>query len=218
MHTVVSSITQATAAVAAAAIYARAFYVQIVAASVWVATAYVVVDAMKSRKIAFGAVVAALSLVLMLLTGIMPFGTYAFPCFAGILLVAIVIDFGVPWALGVYAGISVLSLLLVSDKEAALYYVLILGIYPILKSLFERIKLKWLSFTVKLVYFNLMAVAAFFISIYVLAVPVDSFSIFGVNMPLLFLVLGNGVFVVYDICVTRLIYVYVNIWHNRFKF
>ena len=87
---------------------------------------------MKSRQVAFGAMVAALSLVLMMLTAVLPVGTYALPCFAGILLVIIVIEFGVPWAVGVYAGVSILSFLLASDKEAALYYTLILGIYPIL--------------------------------------------------------------------------------------
>lgn len=173
---------------------------------------------MKSRKIAFGGIVAALSVVLMLLTGVLPFGTYALPCFAGILLTSIVIEFGIPWAIGVYVGVSVLSFLLVSDKEAALYYTLILGIYPILKSLFERIKLRWLSFLIKLLYFNLMAVAAFYISIFVLSIPIESFSLFGVNMPFLFLLIGNAVFVVYDICVTRLISAYLNVWRSRFKF
>lgn len=173
---------------------------------------------MKSRKVAFGGIIAALSLVLMLLTGVLPFGTYALPCFAGILLTAIVIEFGVPWALGVYAGVSVLSFLLVSDKEAALYYVLILGIYPILKSFFERIRVRWLSFILKLGYFNAVAVAAFYISIYLLGVPVESFSLFGVNMPILFLVLGNAVFIVYDVCITRLISAYLNLWRHRFKF
>lgn len=172
---------------------------------------------MKSRKVAFGGVIAALSLVLMLITGVIPVGTYALPAFAGILLTAIVIEFGIPWALGVYVGVSVLSFLLVSDKEAALYYTLILGIYPVLKSIFERIKVKWLSFMLKLVYFNVMAVAAFYISIYILNIPVESFSLFGVNMPILFLVLGNFVFVAYDICVTRLVSAYLNVWRKRFK-
>lgn len=173
---------------------------------------------MKSRKVAFGGIIAALSLVLMLLTGILPIGTYALPAIAGILLTAIVVEFGIPWAIGVYAGVSVLSFLLASDKEAALYYTLILGIYPILKSLFERIKVKWLCFAVKLLFFNVVAVIAFYISIYLLSVPVESFSLFGVNMSLLFLFLGNIVFIVYDLCVTRLISAYLHIWRNRFKF
>lgn len=173
---------------------------------------------MKSRKVAFGGIIAALSLVLMLLTGVLPFGTYALPAISGILLTAIVIEFGIPWAIGVYAGVSVLSFLLVSDKEAALYYTLVLGVYPILKSFFERIRIKWLSIVLKLVYFNIIAVATFYISVYLLSVPIESFSLFGVNMPLLFLILGNAVFIAYDICVTRLISAYLNVWRHRFKF
>ncbi len=173
---------------------------------------------MKSRKIAFGGIIAALSLVLMLMTGVLPVGTYALPCFAGILLTAIVIEFGALWAVGVYVGVSVLSFLLVSDKEAALYYTLILGIYPILKSFFERIKIKWICFVLKLAFFNIVAVAAFYISIYVLSIPLESFSVFGINMPLLFLALGNIVFIVYDICVTRLVAIYLHVWRQRFKF
>lgn len=173
---------------------------------------------MKSRKVAFGAVVATLSLVLMMLTAVLPVGTYALPCFAGILLVIIVIEFGVPWAIGVYAGVSILSFLLASDKEAALYYTLILGIYPILKSFFERIRFKWLSFILKLLYFNMFAVAAYYISIFLLSIPQESFSLFGINTPLVFLLMGNVVFVAYDLCVTRLIVLYLNVWRHRFKF
>lgn len=165
-----------------------------------------------------GALIAALSLVLMLLTGVLPFGTYALPCFAGILLAVIVIEFSVWWALGVYFAVSVLSFLICTDKEAVLYYVLILGIYPVLKSLFERIRLKWLSFGVKILYFNAMAVAAFFISIKLMGIPEESFSLFGYNLPLLFLGVGNVVFVIYDICATRLIANYLNIWRHRLKF
>lgn len=191
---------------------------QIAAANVWAATASVAVKIMKSKKVAFGAVVAALSLVFMLLTAVLPVGTYALPCFAGILLVIIVIEFGVPWAVGVYAGVSVLSFLLVSDKEAALYYALILGNYPILKSFFERIKIRWLSFILKLVYFNIVAVAAYYISIFLLSIPQESFHLFGINMPFVFLLMGNAVFIAYDLCVSRLIAIYLNLWRHRFKF
>lgn len=173
---------------------------------------------MKSRKVAFGAVVASLSLVFMLLTGVLPVGTYALPCFAGILLVSIVIEFGVAWAIGVYTGVTVLSFLIASDKEAVLYYAFILGIYPILKSFFERIKLKWLSFGLKLIYFNLVAIAAYYVSIFLLSIPEESFSLFGVNMPLVFLLMGNAVFVAYDLCLSRLIAFYLNVWRHRFKF
>lgn len=173
---------------------------------------------MKTRKIALGAIVSALSIVMMLLTSVLPVGTYALPCFAGILLIVVVVECGPFRALAVYFCVSVLSFLLVSDKEAALYYTLVLGIYPVLKSFFEGIRRRWLSFTVKLVYFNISALCAYYISIFLLAVPVESFSLFGVNLPFVFLILGNVVFIAYDMCLSRLVRIYLDVWRNRFKF
>lgn len=155
---------------------------------------------------------------LMLVCGVFPVGTYALPCFAGILLMAIVVEFGTRWALGVYLCVSLLSVLLVSDKEAVLYYILILGIYPILKSFFEKIRHRWLSILFKLLFFNAVAVAAFYISIGLLAVPIESFELFGLNMPLLFLAIGNIVFVLYDLCLTRLVGRYIQLARQLFKF
>ena len=69
-------------------------------------------------RVAFCGIIAALALVLMLLTSLVPIGTYAFPCFAGIFIAAVVIEYGWKWGLGVYAVVSVLSLFLAGDKEA----------------------------------------------------------------------------------------------------
>ena len=44
-----------------------------------------------SFKVSLSGIVGALSLVLMLLTFVVPFGTFAFPAFAGMLLVCIVV-------------------------------------------------------------------------------------------------------------------------------
>lgn len=173
---------------------------------------------MKSRKIAFGAIVCAASLVLMLLCGVIPVGVYALPCLAGMLLMYIVTEFGTRWAIGVYISTALLSLLLVSDKEAVLNYILILGIYPILKSFFEKPRFRKISVLLKLLYFNAAAVAVYFLSIYVLSVPAQSFLVFGSKLPLVLLAFGNVVFIVYDICLTRIISRYINGARHRFKF
>ena len=83
-----------------------------------------------SMKVSLGGVVAALSLVLMFLTSVIPFGTFAFPTFAGILLILLVINLGYRWAFAVYFITAVLSFLLLADKEAALYYAAFLGFGP----------------------------------------------------------------------------------------
>ena len=168
-----------------------------------------------SVKVSLGGVVAALSLVFMLLTSIIPFGTYAFPAFAGILLVLLVFNLGYAYAFAVYFVTAALSFLLVTDKEAALYYALFLGFYPILKGVIERIPSKPVQYIVKLALFNVCMIAAFYIGITLLSIPKESFNLFGVYLPWVFLILGNIVFIIYDLCITRLVTLYLLKWHDR---
>ena len=168
-----------------------------------------------SFKVALGGAVAALGLVLMFMTALIPFGTYAFPAFAGILTVVIVIEIGYGYAVAVYAATAILSFLLVPDKEAALMYAIFFGFYPILKGLIERLPNKPAQYALKLVLFNACVIAAFFIAVNLLSIPEDSYYLFGLNMPLIFLLLGNVFFVIYDICVTRLVTVYLLKWRKK---
>jgi len=168
-----------------------------------------------SVKVSLGGVVAALSLVLMFLTSIIPFGTYAFPTFAGILLILLVFNLGYGYAFAVYFITAVLSFLLVTDKEAALYYTIFLGYYPIVKSFIERIKSKVVQYVIKLVLFNACMIAAFYIGILLLSVPKDSFTLFGIYLPWVFLIAADVFFVIYDLCVTRLVTLYLLKWHNK---
>lgn len=168
-----------------------------------------------SVKISMGGIVAALSLVLMFLTSVIPFGTYAFPAFAGILLVLLVLNLGYSYAVAVYLIIAVLSFLLVTDKEAALLFAIFLGYYPIVKGLIEKIRSKVLQYVVKIILFNCCMIGAFFIGTALLSIPKDSFNMFGVYLPWLFLVIGNFAFIIYDLCVTRLVTIYLLKWHNR---
>lgn len=214
---------RAQAAVAQAVISVPPYAVQMHAVSVWAEICADVADEMKnnmkkSYRLALCAVISALSLVMLLLTGLIPVGTYAFPCVAGVLLAVVVIEAGYSSALLVYAVVSVLSFFFVADKEAALYYVAFLGFYPALKGLLERLKSKLVQYILKFIAFNLCVTAAFFVSIYVLAVPKESFELFSMYLPWVFLLIGNVVFLLYDICLTRIITEYVNKWRNKLKF
>ncbi len=168
-----------------------------------------------SVKVALGGAVAALGLVLMFLTAIIPFGTFAFPTFAGMLLVVIVIEIGYGFSVAVYAVTAVLSFLLVPDKEAALIYTAFLGFYPIIKSLIERLPNKVMQIVIKLIIFNACMIGAFFIAINLLSIPKESFNLFGVYLPYVFLILGNFAFLLYDFCITRVVTIYLFKWHDK---
>ncbi len=170
-------------------------------------------------RIAFCGVITALALVFMMITGLFSFGTFAFPCFAGMLLTAIVIEYGVKWALAVFVAVSILASFLAGDKEAVIYFIMLFGYYPVVKSLFERkIKNKAVQFVLKLLLFNAAAVSAFFIANFLLAIPAEEFTIFGFYVPWVLLIIGNFFFVVYDFAVTVMVgrYVY-NLRKKIFK-
>ena len=169
----------------------------------------------KSGKIALGGLLTALGVVLMFLTGLIPIGTYALPAIAGVLLIVAVIEIGAKWAWMIYAEVALLSLLFAADKEAALLFVLFFGYYPVLKSFLERISNKVLSWISKFAVFNVAVVACFFLAVNFLQLPEDSFTVFGIYLPWVFLILGNAVFLIYDIALSGLVATYVEKLHHR---
>ena len=161
-------------------------------------------------RIALCGIIAALGLALMMITSIVPIGTYAFPCFAGIFISAIVIEYGSKWAIGVFISVSVLSAFLAGDKEAVLYFIMLFGYYPIIKGLIERkIKNKAVQYILKLAVFNAAAVLSFYAGMFLLSIKPEEYTIFGMYIPLLFLAIGNLFFILYDFAVTVFITQYV---------
>lgn len=168
-----------------------------------------------SFKIALSGVFSSLAIVSMLLSYIIPTATYACPALAGIMLIPIVIEVGKGWALSAYAAVSLLSFVLIGNKEVPLCFVAFFGFYPILKAVLEKHLSSVLCWVSKIAVFVLCMTGVFFISISILGISKDSFTLFGVYLPWVFLVIGTAVFVVYDIALTRVIGAYVNVWRKK---
>ena len=120
-------------------------------------------------------------------------------------------ELGYGAAFSVYAVVSILSALVAPDKEAAMFFIMFLGFYPIIKGILEgKIKSKPIRILLKFALFNVCMVAAYFVGKFLLGIPDDSFVIFGVFLPYVFLALGNVFFIVYDYCITVIIIQYLN--------
>ncbi len=170
----------------------------------------------QSSKTAVCGMVAALSVVIMMLT-VIPVMTYSAPAFAGILLMVIVIEINKKWAFGVYVAVGILSLLLAADKEAAVMYVAFFGYYPIIKAILESKLPKLLEWISKFLIFNVTMVASYFVLIRVFGLSMDDMNELGKYGPLILLAMGNVVFVVFDIAITRLATLYIYKWQKPFK-
>lgn len=168
-----------------------------------------------SFRVAFCGLISALSLVLMLCTGLVPVGTYAFPIFSGMMLVAIVIEFGEKWAIAAFVAVAILSLFLAADKEAVAYFIMFFGFYPIAKSGIERLKSRAVQYILKYALFTVCVIAAFTVCKLVLMIPDEEFTIFGVYIPWLFLLVGEAIFPLYDKCVTVIVARYIVSIRNK---
>lgn len=164
----------------------------------------------------------ALTVAIMFVAGIFPYLTYALPAIAGFLITIAVIELGSKWAWMVYGAVSLLCLFLIPAKQTAMIYVFFFGYYPIAKKWLES-KLPHLGeWFLKFLIFNISMVSAFAISIYIFGIPLDETGDFRKYAAYVLLGLGNAVFVLYDIALTKLIQVYLLLWqpriHKLFKY
>ena len=169
----------------------------------------------QSMKLAFCGVIAALSTVLMFLTGLAPTATLALPAIAGCLLIPVVVEAGLAWGAGVYGVCCVLSFLLAPDREAFLFYLLFFGYYPVLFAVLGRIRGRVLRYVAKLLVFNAAVALEVLLSVYVLGVPMESFFILGWIGPVVMWLLANAVFILYDLALDGLILQYYRRLHPR---
>lgn len=161
-----------------------------------------------SMKAALCGILAALSTVLMFFTGIIPVATLALPAIAGCLLIPVVAEVGVSWGFGTFAVCAGLSFLLAPDREAALFYLLFFGYYPVLVAVLDRVKNKTLRYVLKLLIFNAAAAAEALLAVFVLGIPWETIEFLGKATPLVLLLLANLVFVLYDRALNGLIALY----------
>lgn len=147
----------------------------------------------KSQKIALCGVLGALSIVILLLGNVLQVGTYCGPMLACFLLIPVQEEYGPRYALLLYGGVALLSLMLVPDKELALFYTLVLGYYPVLKRRLERIRSPLLRWVAKLAVFNVAVAALYALLLFVLTPPglLEEFAAAGAPLLIAMLALGN---------------------------
>ena len=159
-----------------------------------------------SERVALGGIVASLCIVLMFMSGVMPVLYIAAPMMAGMLMIILAEEVSVPWAWLTYTAVSLLSMIISFDKEAALMFVLFFGYYPILRPSLTKIRLRTARLLCKLVLYNLFLAADVLTTIYVLGLP--SFDDYSRAMMITLGVLANLLFLSYDLLLSRMRWFY----------
>ena len=173
----------------------------------------------QSSKVAFCGLMAALSVAWMLMGGVIPIATYCVPMASAALLLPILLEYGKKAAWTMYAAVSLITLVLGVDKEAAFFY-LFLGYYPLLKWEIERAVPRRLRLPCKLLLFN-AAIALMYVTLGFLLnmhAVVEEFTQMGAALLVVFAILLNLCLLLYDRLMYPLVFLYVKKIKPRLRF
>ena len=155
-----------------------------------------------AAKISLGGMLAALALVIMNLVGMIPVATFVCPMLCMMILTLVIRFCGkrIGWAW--YGAVSILSVLLAPDKEAAAIFVF-LGYYPLLKPSLDKLKSGGL---LKLLFFNSVILLMYWllINLFGLAQIAQEYRELGLAMTIFTLITGNLIFFMLDKILARL--------------
>lgn len=158
-----------------------------------------------SRRMTLPALLSALSLALLYVASVVPGGRLGMVALAGLVPAAAVISAGLRGGLMCYAAAAILGLLVVPDKGCALLYLLFFGLYPVVKSLCERLP-RGLELLAKLLFFNgILTLFCFLLAEFFL--PFLPEPLVGTGVVYL---VGNAAFLVYDYGFSKLIALYLH--------
>ena len=149
-----------------------------------------------AANIALGGVLAALAVIVMSMGTLIPVATYVCPMLCALMLQLVLKLCGSRIAWAWYGAVTLLSLLMAPDKEAAAVF-LALGYYPIVKPKLDRRKGKWLW---KGLLFNSVILLMYWVLMHLFGFDqlASEFSEMGTAMAMLMLLLGNVTFFLLD--------------------
>ena len=159
-----------------------------------------------SKVIAYSGVATALSVVMLFLGSIFWVLGYTMPLVASLVMIILLDSISQKSALLTFVSTSVISFILLNDKECVLLYVLFFGYYPLIRDKINDIKPIFLSYLLKFVSFNAAMVLTQILCVYVFGIPFD--DMLGKWGIVVFALCLNLVFVVFDKLYTLLLRLY----------
>ena len=166
-----------------------------------------------TSKITFCAMMAALATVVMLLA-YFPYLTYALPAISGLFIMLTVIETDCKWAVITYLCSAVLVFLF-CEIESKLMYIGLLGYYPILKSVIERIKKPIIEWILKLAVYSSSILIIYFILTRLTDISVNDMGVYIKYGSFILFFAGMLVFILYDYCISRMAAMYLTSYHNK---
>lgn len=163
-----------------------------------------------TKKIALCGVFGALSITIMLIGYLFPFATYMCPAIAAFFLLPVVYEYREKTAFTLYLAVSVLCMLLVPEKEYAMMYTFVFGLYNVFKFKFDKIRPNFLQFSLKVLYCVTTLCVCYGLLLFVFPSPVltGDFADFTIWLAVAFVVLFTVTFMLFDFATGKMFILY----------
>lgn len=127
----------------------------------------------KSKRVAFGGIGCALSLLFLIIASTFPFCRLAFVFASSYIVGLTILNYDIKSASIHYLAVAILSLFIVPAKQYAILYTVVVGNYPVLKYYIDRAKSKAMRFGIKFVLYNIYVYICYKLSVSVLGISFD---------------------------------------------
>lgn len=143
-----------------------------------------------------------------MLVSYFPYLTISIPAFAGLFIMVLVIETNIKLSVLAYFASAVI-VFLIAEPEAKMLYVLFFGYYPIVKSVLEKANSRVLEYVAKFAVFNAAVILTYFLLATLFSFELSELGDFGKYSLFILLAIGNAVFVIYDIAVSKMAQFYI---------
>ncbi len=155
--------------------------------------------------VALAGILSAVAVMLLFVAGMLPTGWMGATAVAGIAVAVAVSAAGYATGVMCWLASGLLALLLVPAKQVSVLFLCFFGVYPILKNLLERGKLRFLEYLLKLGWFELALLLLYRLCYALFFQPVaeqwtESFSLYTAIA-----VTGGGIFLLYDYALSKIL-------------
>lgn len=155
-------------------------------------------------RVALTGVLTALSLVFLWVSAISPAGRLGIVAVAGVFPAGAVVSAGLGAGFFCYGATSILGLILLPGKSSAVLYLIFFGLWPMVKSLLERLRSRAAEWAGKLAVFNAVLTLCY-VGLRELFLP---FLPGMLTAAWMVYAAGNAAFVIYDVGFSKLIAFY----------
>lgn len=162
------------------------------------------------KAVTFSGLAIALIVVFLFIASIIDILDYTVSALCGLIVTFILVEFSAGYAISVYAGASILAILMVPNKINVILFIAFCGWYPFIKRYLEKAREPF-GTLLKFAVFNASVIAIYFFMRKILLIE---YTLTVVDI-VLYLVC-NVAFFIYDVLITKLIWLYVHKYRNKF--